>query len=69
MAKLTAEERAKRNREAVKKCMENKERINVTLPKGTFDRITSYGFKANAFARKVILEELDRMDEIKKLLN
>lgn len=66
MAELTAEEKAKKNREAVKKCMQNKDRINVILPKGTIDRINAYGFKTNAFAKELILAELDRMDRMKK---
>ena len=47
MAELTAEEKAIKNREAVKKCMKNKDRINVILPQGTLDRINSYGLKTN----------------------
>lgn len=69
MAKLTSEEKAIKNREAVKRCMEHKDRINVILPKGTLDRINAYGLKTNAFAKKLILEELDRMDKIKKEMN
>ena len=45
MAELTAEEKAIKNREAVKKCMKNKDRINVILPQGTLDRINAYGLK------------------------
>lgn len=63
---MTAEEKAKRNREAVKKCMKNKDRINLILPQGTIDRINSYGLKTSAFARELILSELDRMDKMKK---
>jgi hypothetical protein len=59
-------EKAIKNRAAVKKCMENKDRINVILPKGTLDRIQAYGFKTNAFARELILSELDKLDKIKK---
>ncbi|UVX32678.1 MAG: Arc-like DNA binding domain protein [Bacteriophage sp.] len=66
MAELTAEEKAIKNREAVKKCMKNKDRINVILPQGTLDRINSYGLKTNAFARELILAELDKMDKMKK---
>ena len=33
------EKKAIKNREAVKKCMQNKDRINVILPKGTIERI------------------------------
>lgn len=60
------EKKAIKNREAVKKCMQNKDRINVILPKGTIERINSYGLKTNAFARELILAELERMDRIKK---
>lgn len=60
------EKKAIKNREAVKKCMKNKDRINVILPKGTIKRINSYGLKTNAFARELILAELERMDRMKK---
>lgn len=60
------EQKALKNREAVKKCMKNKDRINVILPLGTIERINSYGLKTNAFARELILAELDRMDRMKK---
>jgi hypothetical protein len=60
------EEKAKKNRAAVKKCMQNKDRINVILPKGTLERINAHGFKTNAFARELILNELEKLDKIKK---
>ena len=60
------EKKAIKNREAVKKCMQKKDRINVILPKGTIERINSYGLKTNAFARELILAELERMDRMKK---
>ena len=60
---------AQKNREAVKKCMKNKDRINIILPLGTIDRINAYGLKTNAFARELILAELDRMDKMKKIIN
>ena len=60
------EKKAIKNREAGKKCMQNKDRINVILPKGTIERINSYGLKTNAFARELILAELERMDRMKK---
>lgn len=60
------EQKAIKNREAVKKCMQNKDRINVILPKGTIEKINSYGLKTNAFARELILAELERMDRMKK---
>ena len=60
------EEKAIKNREAVKKCMQNKDRINVILPKGTIEEINSYALKTNAIARELILAELERMDRMKK---
>lgn len=59
-------EKAQKNREAVKRCMEKRDRINVILPQGTIDRINEYGLKTSAFARELILSELDRMDRMKK---
>lgn len=66
MTERTPEEKAKLNRERVKKTMRNRDRINVVLPKGTLDRINAYGLKTNAFAKELILAELDRMDRAKK---
>lgn len=63
---MTSEEKAIKNREAVKKCMSNKDRINVILPQGTINRINEYGLKTSAFARELILSELDKMDRMKK---
>lgn len=54
------------NRARVKKCMEGRDRINVTLPKGTVDKIHSYGFAANSFARSLIIAELEKLDRMKK---
>lgn len=59
------EEKAKKNREAVKRCMANKDRINIILPQGTIERINSYGLKTSSFARELILAELDRLDKMK----
>ena len=66
MAEMTPEEKAVKNRESVKKCMKNKDRINLILPHGTIDRINSYGLKTSSFARELILAELDKMDRMKK---
>ena len=49
-----------------KRCMKNRDRINVILPLGTVERINAYGIKSNAFARELILAELDKMDRMKK---
>ena len=58
--------KAEKNRQAVKKCMRNKDRINIILPLGTIERINSYGLKTSAFAIELILAELDKMDRMKK---
>ena len=58
--------KAAKNRQAVKKWMRNKDRINIILPLGTIERINSYGLKTSAFARELILSELDKMDRMKK---
>jgi hypothetical protein len=63
---VTENEKALKNRQAVKKCMESRDRINIILPHGTVDRINAYGLKTSAFARQLILEELERMDKMKK---
>ena len=57
--------KAEKNRQAVKKCMSNKDRINIILPLGTIERINSYGLKTSAFARELILAELNKMDRTK----
>ena len=62
MAKISPE----LNRERVKKSMEKVDRINVYLPKGTVERINALGFKCSAFAKALILEELDRLEGMKK---
>lgn len=66
MSEKTIDEKVKKNREAVKRCMQNRDRINVILPQGTLERINAYGLKTSAFARELILAELDRMDKMKK---
>lgn len=62
----TEKTKAEKNRAAVKKCMASKDRLNVILPKGTIERINSYGFKGNAFAKELILARLDEMDKMRK---
>lgn len=48
----------------VKASMERRgtQRINIYLEKGTLERINALGFKVSTFARKVIMEELDRLE-------
>ena len=59
--KISAEE----NRRRVKATMQNRDRINVILPKGTNKRIDNLGFKRSDFAKMLILQELDRLEKIK----
>ena len=60
------EKKAIKNREAVKKCMSNKDRLNVILPAGTIKRINDLGYAGNSFARELILAELEKIERIKK---
>ena len=53
------------NRARVRATMEHRDRLNVYLPEGTLDRITALGFKGNAFAKTLILEELERLEKMK----
>ena len=52
------------NRARVKKSMENIDRLNIYLPKGTLDRIKKLGFKGSAFAKTIIMEELERLEKM-----
>lgn len=63
---LTDTEKAENNRKAVKKCMENKDRLNVILPKGTIERINSLGYSGNSFARDLILNQLEILEKNRK---
>ncbi len=54
------------NRARVRATMEHRDRLNVYLPEGTVDRITALGFKGSAFAKKLILEELEKLERIQK---
>lgn len=67
-AKNSEEIKAIKNREAVKKCMSEKDRMNVILPKGTIDRIHALGFKGNAFAKDLILAKLDELEKMQEKL-
>lgn len=53
------------NRARVKKSMEKIDRINIYLPKGTLDRIAALGFKGSSFARAAIIQEIDRLENLK----
>lgn len=52
------------NRERVKKSMENVDRLNIYLKKGTIDRIAKLGFKGSTFAKTLIMEELERLERM-----
>ena len=54
------------NRARVKKSMENVDRMNLYLPKGTIERINNLGFKGSTFARTLILEEIERLEKMQK---
>jgi len=56
------------NRARVKASMEkNKtERLNIYLEYGTLERIKSLGFKPSTFAKTVVLDELERLEKMKK---
>ena len=52
------------NRARVRKSMENIDRLNIYLPKGTLDRINKLGFKGSTFAKTLIMEELERLEKM-----
>lgn len=52
------------NRARVKKSMENIDRLNIYLEKGTLDRINKLGFKGSTFAKSLIMEELERLEKM-----
>lgn len=62
MAKIDAE----LNRARVKKSMENVDRLNIYLPKGTIERINKLGFKGSSFTKTLIMEELERLEKMQK---
>jgi len=57
---------AEQNRARVKKTMEQRDRINVILPKGTNARIDALGYKRSDFAKTLILSELERLERLRK---
>lgn len=54
------------NRARVKKSMENIDRLNIYLEKGTLERISKLGFKGSTFAKTLIMEELERLEKMQK---
>lgn len=51
--------RVKRQNEKAK---ENYDRISVTLPKGTKDRIQAQGLTINGFVNQLVLDKLDELE-------
>ncbi len=56
------------NRTRVRASMEkNKtERLNIYLEHGTLERISALGYKGSTFAKTLIMEELERLEKMKK---
>ena len=44
------------------KIKENYDRISVTLPKGTKDRVKALGLSMNGDINKLVLEDLERLE-------
>lgn len=59
-AKKRLEKQYKRQNEHIK---ENYDRVSITLPKGTKDRIKSTGESINAYISRLVLEDLKRMEQ------
>lgn len=58
-AKKFVDKQFKRQNEFIK---ENYDRVSVTLPKGTKDRIKAAGLSINGYINKLVLEDLDRLE-------
>lgn len=58
-AQKRLEKQYKRQNEHIK---ENYDRVSITLPKGTTDRIKSQGFTVNGYINKLVLEDLERLE-------
>lgn len=58
------EKQYKRQNEYIKNTYD---RCTITLPKGTKDKIKSYGETANGIINKLLLEWLDRQEQQQKL--
>lgn len=55
--------RYKRQNEKIK---ENYDRISALLPKGTNKRIEELGIKKNALVKRLVLAELNRLEEVRE---
>ena len=58
-AQKRLEKQYKRQNEHIK---ENYDRVSITLPKGTTDRIKSKGFTVNGYINKLVLQDLERLE-------
>ena len=56
------QKRIKRQNEHIK---ENYDRVSVTLPKGTKQRINGIGESINGFIGRLVSAELDRLEQLK----
>lgn len=62
-AKKTLEKQYKRQNEYIKNTFD---RVSVTLPKGTKERITATGESINGFINRVVVQELQRLEDQEK---
>lgn len=62
-AKKTLEKQYKRQNEYIKNTFD---RVSVTLPKGTKERITVTGESINGFINRVVAQELQRLEDQEK---
>lgn len=62
-AKKTLEKQYKRQNEYIKNTFD---RVSVTLPKGTKERITATGESINGFINRVVAQELQRLEDQEK---
>lgn len=44
------------------KIKENYDRVSVTLPKGTKDRVKALGLSMNGYINKLVLDDLERLE-------
>lgn len=58
-ARKTLKKQYQRQNEYIKT---NYDRVSVTLPKGTKERITSAGYTVNAFIKESVLDRLEALE-------
>ena len=61
-AKKTLQKQYKRQNEFIKKSYD---RVALTLPKGTKERITATGESINGFIARLVISELDKIEQSK----